>query len=304
MKDKNLSPITTIVGGVNRKALYEFAYKNETINDNVTRRLIHKNDNEYKSLSDTEKMFLDFVNDSVGSFFVDELSTYKDPLTGTKKALANQIITYKKVRGKEVGITNLDLYNKAFDKATSGKRPNPFKYYEGFLPKYMPQIDDIAEKHGGYFNSEVLKFIKNKYTTNYFEATYDGWYNTDEAIPMKYLGNPSIDANQNYTLNLELSIDSFVKQHYYKQHLDSTYTFGQALKLYFQAQANKGQGVTFDNLTAWFDDSINLHILGRKQKEWNVGTRSFGVITDNNYSQFNFAKFLRSLKNFFSGPTM
>lgn len=248
MVEKNLKPLTTLIGGVNRTELFRFAYKNEGAGDDIRRRLVHNEDPEYKLLSNTEQSFIDFVNNSVGQFFVDELSTFIDPLTQTKKALANQIITYKKVRGKDIGITNLDLYNKAFDKATSGKRPNPFKYYKGFLPKYLPQMEDISRKHGGYFTKEMLNFIKNRYTTNYFEAVYDGWYNTEEAIPMKYLGGGSIDSNENYTLNLELSIDSFVKQHYYKQHLDSTYTFGQAIKLYLIAQQNKGQGVTYDKL--------------------------------------------------------
>jgi len=174
MTEKGLKPVSTLVGGVNRKKLFEFAYKNESVDDNIRRRLIHSDDAEYKPLSDTEKALLDFVNESIGSFFVDDLSTHIDPVTNKKIALANQVVTYKKVRGKETPVTNLDLYNKAFDKATSGKRTNPFKYYKGFFPKHMPQLEDIATKHGGYFSKEVLKFIKNKYTTNYFEAVYDG----------------------------------------------------------------------------------------------------------------------------------
>jgi len=121
---------------------------------------------------------------------------------------------------------------------------------------------------------------------------------------MKYLGSSTIDSNENYTLNLEMAVDGFMKQHYYKQNLDSTYTFGQAIKLYLLSKQNEGQGVTYDNLIQWFEDSMNLHILGRKQKEWRISTRSFGVVRNNNYEQFNFAKFLRSLKQFFSGPTM
>lgn len=50
-----------------------------------------------------------FVLDSVDQFFVDSKSTYINPKTGKKEALANRVATQRKVRGKLTNITNLDL---------------------------------------------------------------------------------------------------------------------------------------------------------------------------------------------------
>ena len=129
-------------------------------------------------------------------------------------------------------------------------------------------------------------------------------YSTDEAIPMKYLGSDYIDTNQYYSHNLGLAIDNFVKQYLYKQHLDEVYAFGQGMKIYLKAKERPEQSVTFERTIEWFEDSVNLHILGHRQKEVQITSRSFGAIQNGNYEKFNTIKFLRSLKNFFAGPTM
>lgn len=82
--------------------------------------------------------------------------------------------------------------------------------------------------------------------TNYFEGFYDGWFNTEEAIPMKYLGGGIIDREQNFTFDLELGLDNFVKQYYYKESLDSVYAFANGLKLYLKSLEEGG--VQFDAL--------------------------------------------------------
>lgn len=302
-KESGGKPLTSLIGGTNREKLFGFALKREQLGDSIRTRFITEKDSEWKSLTATQKKFVTFVNDSVGMFFDNKLSDFEDPITGKKVALANQVVTYRKRAGREVGVTNLDLYNKTYDKST-GARREKFVYERGFFPKHPPQIDDVAAKHGGYLSKGALSFVWNRYMTNYFETVFDGWFNTDEAIPMKYLGGNGIEHSGNYTMNVELAVDAFVKQHYYKQHLDQTYAFAQAMKLYLTAKENAGNGITYDRLKEWFENSIDLHILGRRQKEINFGTRTFGRVAQGQYQQFNAVKFLRSLKNFFTGPTM
>lgn len=305
--EQKQKPLTTLVGGVNSKKTFAWAYKKIPKGDNYMERLYTSKDPEWSTnqFTDAQRNLLTFINDSVANFFVDEKSDYVDPTTGKRVALANRVITYRKSRGKEVEVTNLDLFNKNFDRTFTGKTEEKFKYYEGFLPKEAPTISDVIETHG-YMSSELLKFVRHKYLTNFFEATYDGMYSTDEAIPMKGLGNAFVDDNHMYSHNLEYAVDNFVKQSYYKQHLDEVYAFGQAMKIYLIAKEEEGkeQGITFERTKEWFEDSVNLHILGHRQKEVNVSTRSFGKIQDGKYQKFNTIKFLRSLKNFFAGPTM
>ncbi len=304
VKERTGKPLTSLVGGVDRAKLFEFAYKKiENKNGSYRLRLYHEGDSEYKSFTETERRFLDFVNDSHEMFFNNEKSDYVDPRTGKAVALANKVITYRNRKNKEEPVTNLDLFNKNFDNSMTGQKRDKFEYKRGFFGKHQMTLEDVRQKHG-YLSKEMLRFLKLKYTTNYFEANYDGWYNTDEVIPMKYLGNSRIDYEQNYTLNLEMATDAFVKQNYYKLYMDDVYTFGQSMKIYLGAKNNADQGVTFDRTIEWFERSLNLHILGHRQKELDLGYRKFGKITTKGFESFNLPKFLRSLKNFFSGPTM
>lgn len=236
--------------------------------------------------------------------FVDKLSNYVDPRTGKRVALANRIVTYRKVKGKEVGITNLDLFNRSFDRGNFYMKAETFKYYDGFIPKEAPTMSDIIEEHGISGLPQILKFVKHRYLTNYFEANYEGMYSSEEAIPMKGLGSAYIDDNHLYTRNLEFSVDNFMKQSFYKQHLDEVYAYGKAMQIYLEVKASVNQGITFDRTIEWFEESVNLHILGHRQKEVEVSGRTFGRLKDNKYEQFNTIKFLRSVKNFFAGPTM
>lgn len=105
---------------------------------------------------------------------------------------------------------------------------------------------------------------------------------------MKMLGNASMDANEEYTFNIEAAVDNFVKQAFYKQHLDDVYTFGQGLKIYFNAEQDLGTGMQYNKLKEWVENALNLHILGQRQKDFRPSTRSFGVNTiKDGYKQFN-----------------
>lgn len=299
---KGLKPKQNILGGTDRKKLFDFAIKANIEGERVTERFVTNKDAEWAGLNEIEKEFLTFVNNSVGQFFVDKLSNYIHPRTGKKVALANKVATIRTRAGREVEVTNLDLHNKEFDRSSYAKGSSKFKWYEGFMPKVAPTLEDVRDKHG-FLSQNMLTFLKRKYSTNFFEATFEGLYETDEAIPMKYLDNDRILAAGNYSRNVELIVDSFVKQHFYKQHMDEVYTFGQALKFYLKSKENPDQSVYFEKTIEWFEDSLELHVRGHKMKNFQVSGRSFSP-DPNKFKDFNFVKFLRSVKNFFAGPTM
>jgi hypothetical protein len=288
------------LGGINKQKLFAPLYKKEQKGEEIiTTRLLTKNDAEFSSLTTAQQNFLLFTNESVAQFFVNSKSKYIDPRTGKQTAVANKVATVRIVKGEETELTNLDLYN--------GKgnilKSNQFNYYEGFLPKVYPTADDIAANHGNY-SPEMLKFIRLKYTTNFYESMYDGWFSTDEAIPMKYLDNKEILDNDNFSTDLDHVMNNFVRQYAYKQYLDEVYAFGQASKLYLQAKAEADSNINYEKLVDWFENSIDLHVLGRRQQEMQMTRREWRLNTANGFKRFNWPKFLRSLKQFFAASTM
>lgn len=200
-------------------------------------------------------------------------------------------------------ISNLDLARGSGRVASDLFEETGGEYKTGWMPKYPPTLYDIQKVHR-FGSKTYLNFLWNRYMTNYFEGFYDGWYNTDEAIPMKYLGGGEIDRTQNFTTDLELLMDNFVKQHYYKESLDQAYAFGNGLKLYLKSIEDADSNINFKRMREWFEVSINLHILGHKSKDITLTRRAIRRSDVDAFKRFNWAKFLRSLKLFFSGVTM
>ena len=306
--DKGLKAASRLIGGVDREKLFG----NLFISDEAhKKRLMHSGDKEFNNLSKAEQNYLTFINNSMSGVFEKEHAKMIDPYNETP--LANRIVTYRDWHGRtNIPVTNLDLHNKLYGPSSKEASPDSFKYYKGFFPRYAPQIDDVARLHGGFFTKAVVKYLWSRYTTNYFENEFDKWSNNDEAIPMKFLGSQEIEQNDNYTLNIELAYKSFMKHHIYKAQMDEVYAMAQAMRIYLDAQKEKmllsNAGNTppehIERLIGWFEDSINLHILGRKSQDLTLSSRSSGKIVDNRYHKLNWAKVLRSLKSFFAGPTM
>lgn len=290
------------IGGIDKNKLFEPLYKLDTrAGEFKSMRLLTSKDSEWEALTNAQKSYLTFVNKTIASYFKDELSDYVDPRTGKKVALANRVVTERELNGKTVQITNLGLFNGegSFRKS----KDNQFEYYEGFFPKVAQTVDDIKQKHGA-FSKEMLQFLKLKHTTNYFESVYEGIHNIDEAFPMKYLDNREIILNDNFSLDLDLAVNQFVKQYTYKQELDDVYVFANGLKLYLDAKDQVGNNINLDKLVGWFEDSINLHILGKRQTDLPLRKREFRINTTSGFKKFNWAKFFRSLKAFFGASTM
>jgi hypothetical protein len=217
--------------------------------------------------------------------------------------LANREATRRKIKGKETVISNLDLARGSGRVSSDLFEESDGNYKTGWMPKYPPTLYDVQRRHG-FMSKPYLSFLWNRYMTNYFEGFYDGWYNTDEAIPFKYLGGGEIDRTQNFTTDLELLLDNFVKQHYYKESLDQAYAFGNGLKLYLKSLEDADSNVSFKKMREWFEVSVNLHILGHKSKEVTLTRRAIRRSDLDSFKKFNAAKMLRSMKLFFSGVTM
>lgn len=290
IEERTGKPYSKVIGGIDRTKLFEWAYKGT--------RLYHADDSEFKSFSQAQQNFLNFVNNSVEMFFNDKLANYENIPKGNT-ALANRVVTFTERAGRKLNVTNLDLFN---GKYSNSSRPE-FAYYKGFFPKYAPQLYDVARRYST-FSKETLKFIYNRTFTYYYEMVFDKWDASREAIPMKYLDNDHIMDQQAYTLNLELSLDNFVKQNFYKLHMDEVYAYGLGLKLYLDFNKRMENGAEKPRLEAYIEDSVNLHILGKKSTGIDFSGRSFGKVTEEGYKQFSGVKFLRSVKSYFSGVTM
>lgn len=294
-----------IIGGASKEKLFSWMIKTEAVGEVTKHRFITEADPEYATLANTpaRKQLLTFVLDSVEMFFEDSKSDYIDPRTGKQKAMANMVATIRKMGGQDKSITNIELAKMSGKMTSDVFEDNGGKFYRGFMPKYPPQTEDIIREHG-VMSKEFVALLKNKYLTNYYEAFYEGWFSTEEAIPMKYLGGGEIDMNNNYTLDVELMMDNFVKQYYYKQEMDQVYTYGIAMKMYLTAKERKDDSITFEKTAQWFEDSVNQHVLGRRADTLTLTRREIRRKDIDNFKRFDVVKFLRSLKNFFAGPTM
>lgn len=287
------------LGGDDSAKLFGFAYIKE---NNKLRFLTPETDAaEWAKLTAIQQRFLSFVLDSSDKYFINEKSDYTDPRSNTLIALANKVITSREVKGAEKNLTNLDLFNKIGEKIPKAV---PFRYKRGFVFKVPPLMEDVR-RNSPFLSGKYLKFVWNKHFTNFFESQFDGWFATSEAIPMKYLGSDEIDGNNNFSLNIEYMMKNVVKQYNYKLHLDEVHSLGTGIKYYLMAKESPDDNVDFTKAKNWFEDSINLHLLGRKQTDIDLVRRALKVkATDGTMLQFNFVKFMRSMKQFFAGPTM
>lgn len=72
-----------------------------------------------------------FVLDSVDQFYINEKSSWTDPNTGKKVALANRVATQREINGKLRNITNLDLARGSNRISSEVFADNNGKYYRG-----------------------------------------------------------------------------------------------------------------------------------------------------------------------------
>lgn len=297
--------VGSLIGGVNKEKLLGWMIKTEEFDDTLVHRFITKEDAEWPPAGSIKEKLANFILDSVDQFFIDEKSQWTNPATGKKQALANKKATEQFFDGRVHDVTNLQLAKRSGHMSADIFARNKGNYFRGWMPKVPPTFEDVQKKHS-FFSKPFLQYLWNKYTTNYYEAFYDGWYETDEVIPLKYLGGGEIDADNNYSLDVENIMDSFVKQHYYKQHLDEAYAFGLGLNMSLKAkEIEKGnKGISFKRTREWIDTSIEQHILGKRQQDLPLTQRAMRRRDIDTFRSVNWTKVLRSMKTYFASTTM
>lgn len=293
----NPKPVTKLIGGPNTKVLMDkFIKIDEHNNERFVTDTKKEDQVEWNALGPAQQELLRFILNSNDQFFVDEMAP-------NGKAMANKVVTTRKTSRGSKAVTNLGLYNKEISPVGSKRKGTTFKWERGFLPKMAPKLSDVIQQHK-LLSKEVAIFLWNRYATNFFEASFDRWNSTLEAIPFKGLGENGISESRNYSHDLEYLVDGFVKQNFYKQHLDEVYAFGASMQIYLKLKEASADNIIFKNTIEWFEDSLDLHILGKKDNRNEWVARNLKINSSTGYHNFNFTKFLRSLKGFFVAPTM
>lgn len=301
LKSKGITLAARKIGGIDKLDLYKNILIRTTTpsGENILRFILEEEDAvQWNKLTKEEKAFAKFCTESVGRFFDNNKATSIDPVTGERIALANKVVTRGVVNGVESNITNLDLFNRV---GTNNPRALPFQYYEGFLPKIAPTAADIQAKHG-LLSKEMLAYLKNKYSTNYFEAVYDGWASNTEAIPFRGLGNEHINASGEYSLDVDLIMNTFMQQTFYKQHLDEVYSYAHGIAAYLHLKEDPT--LEFTNTRATLEDMVQLHLLNRTSDSESLSSRPIRSSGPGGYKQISFTKVGKSIKSFFRGTTM
>lgn len=258
--------------------LYNFAYTTRVINGIEKQVLITKENHpkEWAALTTAQKNLLSFINKEYAAFFA-------------KDGLMNQPAT---ITNTDKTLTNLDLV----------KRTRPgWTYHEGFFPKVPQSAVEIRQRNKLDFNRAKQWALKN--FTNFLETNFDEYSNQYEALPVKYLGSPHIEAEKNYSMNLEGQFDKFMRNMYIKEELDEVHAIGRGLQTWFENQGD------MKNSIAFLEDHINLDILNRKiepkltSKEIRITRKSKDKEGDFDYV-FSAHNFVRWMKSAVSAPIM
>lgn len=180
----------------------------------VERLIVKDKDAEYNNLSEDEKAFVNYLNDTFASYFASD-------------AYLNQIGSmYVDQFGNTQGLTHLEAYNKG---------DNSFQYYPGWFPKTPITPEEYKEnvKSEKGFVEGSVKIFKNwadRQLTQYFESLFN--INEDTAaLPIKYLGSPKVDDQKLYSIKLDQVFEKFVDAMEHKIHMDDVYATGRALQM-------------------------------------------------------------------------
>lgn len=125
---------------------------------------------------------------------------------------------YKEVMGASVlgTKTRAELENK------------PMVLPANFAPRSFITRDDIIERHGA-MSRKMLDYQSKRYLSTFMENELYG-KKDNVALPLKYIGNPSIIGSQNHTFNSQSSFRLFMTNLIMKKHLDPAYSVGQGVK--------------------------------------------------------------------------
>ena len=266
-KEKN---IKKILGNraINYDELWGWAYVKEKVNDEVAavrERLLTNSETDpelkakYEALSPAKKKLLNYVNDTIESYFVGDGAYLQETATI--------------IMGEE--ISHLELYNK--NKAQNDKRT----WYKGFFFKLPPSEDDIIMREGGgswlkgTFNKNTLKRMMFDFGTYFREYEYERW-GDEQTMPIKFLGNDYIDSSQAYTKNLETIFKTGISELERKRHLDPVMALGKGIVNKLETEKDAAGQPAYERLAKAFDMKLFTD-LQRKMKVKNPRGRTRGV---------------------------
>ena len=217
---------------INHDQLYAFMWKGHNF--------VTKNDAEYQNLTQAQKKLVDFVNERV----------YTE-LSGIMNKTAYQ------TPGKRA-ISFLDIYRQ-------GNRAG-FSIYEGFAPKVPATQGEIFKRKG--LSKEFFKKSYESYIRS-LELRIHDQSREQHGLDIKYLGNPEIEASENYTKNVEVIFDVFMRGLLNKKHMDDVFHMGFALRDILSLKQHGDKTPMFERTMGFIEDRIVSDVMGkRKVSKW------------------------------------
>ena len=248
------------VANVNYAELFGFMYKEFEKNGVKEERLLTETDPEWKGLNKNKQDLLTFLNNTFASWFVGE------------KAYLNQQATVMK--GKSYSW--LDIFNK--NKTEESK----MKYYPGWFPKTMKTYEEINYEEGakilgkipghgdimganiiGRFSAKRIKEAAKRQFTWFTEQEFEMYNDVTMSLPLKYMDNPIVINDRNYTKNAVYMFDQFNKSMLHKQYMDNVYVVGEALKVYLELQKYSNGQPMFENTAKFLEKKLIADIQNR-----------------------------------------
>lgn len=237
--------------------------------------------NQYPNVTEEQwKMYqnlAEYVNNTIGGFF-------KSP-----DSYLNQVAVYKTINYKgefDKPLTHLDLHN---------QNGNPYTFKWGFMPKVPTDLNEL----GSFFTSaRYRKEMWHRMATLKIENDFEAQNREDVALPIKYLGNPTMNNDPlAFSFNVEKQFDLFVRNVIYKKNFDSVYAIAQGMRLFL-----KGGNVDenfYQNTIDYLQYSAELHLRGRTQV-----TKGINKFKQKSPVTFDIPKFISSIRNFAVSPIM
>jgi hypothetical protein len=250
------------IGNVNYVELFGWAYKEFDKGGVMQERLKTPTDVEWKKLNKDQQKLLTWLNNKYMSWFVGE------------KAYLNQQATV--MYGKSYSWLDLYNYNRNEDLK--------MKHYEGWFPKSMKTYEEINYEYGakilnkavgegdifganflGRFSPEKIKEAAKRKLTWFEETQFEMYDDVTMSLPIKYMDNPIVINDRNYTKNLVFMFDRFNKSMLHKQHMDNVYVTGQALKVFLEMKRYGNGQPMFENTIGFLEKKLIGDIQNRSQ---------------------------------------
>ena len=213
-----------------------------TIGDYVVR----KDDVELfnsSSMTDTRRKWLVEANKLSYHYFVNK---------GDTKAYWNTVYSHANPKTEKLDEksdrTVGEVYN---DKKTD----RYFEYFEGWFPRIWEQPEELEYRTGFevtksdntklnyvigwlYYPFKHFNEWQHRRLTRYLDYNFEDYGNLGYGLPLKFLGNSSMNRNKTYSKNLGLAFSAFTKGIEFKKEMDDVYVLGKGMEAYLEAQGN------------------------------------------------------------------